>query len=363
MNRKTIRLLQEILLPITLPLSWIYQLLVFIDRNSKRSTKLDAAMVISVGNLTVGGTGKTPFVSFLGDWIEKDRHGSKITILSRGYRAELTNVGADVQVDSEAYQVGDEPLWLKTTHPNWDVLIGKDRVSTYKKYNKSDDSIVILDDGFQHHKISRDLDIVLIDSMDLLGNQLLLPAGPLREGKSAIKRADKVVFTKYSESSHEKCERLSEELIKYNPDLDFYKSFMICKGLKLVSKTHKKIESIEYLIKNKILPFKDKKIFAFCGIGNPDSFRSWFENPQDPLYCPNLTFQEFPDHYDYPSNVKMELIQKKGEYDFFITTEKDATKWNHEVMELDNLYSISLGIRLETFESSKTPTLQSFLNL
>jgi tetraacyldisaccharide 4'-kinase len=363
MNRKTIRLLQEILLPITIPLSWLYRVLIFIDRHTKRATKLDSHLVVSVGNLTVGGTGKTPFVSFLGDWIEKDRHGSRITVLSRGYRAALSSVGAQVQLDSEASQVGDEPLWLKTTHPNWNILIGSDRVSTYQKYSGNEESIVILDDGFQHHKIKRDLDIVLIDSMDLLGNQFLLPAGPLREDKSAIKRADKVVFTKYREDYHEKCERLSEELIKHNPDLDFYKSFMICKGLKLVSKTHKKIESIEYLIKNKILPFRDKKIFAFCGIGNPGSFRSWFENPQDPLYCPNMTFQEFPDHYGYPAQVKMDIIKRRDEFDFFITTEKDATKWNHDGMELDKLYSISIGIRLETFESSKTPTLQSFLNL
>ena len=160
--------------------------------------------VVSVGNLTVGGTGKTPMVILLAGML-RDR-GMRPAVLSRGYGGKSTS---DVLVVSDGSQIlagpeeaGDEPVLIARRLKGIPVLAGAKRALTgrYARENFGVD-VMVLDDGFQHRWIHRDLDIVLLDSRQPLGNGLLLPRGPLREPPSALERAGVVVFTRSEDST------------------------------------------------------------------------------------------------------------------------------------------------------------------
>lgn len=154
--------------------------------------------MISVGNLTVGGTGKTPFVQFLIQDLREYFPDFHFTILTRGYKANLSGRGARVASDASPLDVGDEPLLHKRILPFVQVIIGRDRYQSFQSYNeiKSSKHIVILDDGFQHHTLHRDFEIVLLDANHPLGNGFTIPLGSLRETRFALSRAHAIVFTK-----------------------------------------------------------------------------------------------------------------------------------------------------------------------
>src|SRR5574344_2128377 len=161
------------------------------------------AFVISVGNLTTGGVGKTPTVSEIANYLTKK--GERVAIISRGYGAKLSNENINVisngagfgwivenekngeQKRFSADIAGDEPVWLAENSKGTCVLTCRDRYKASKyAIEKFKVTKIILDDGFQHRKLHRDLDIVLVDSEMGFGNELPLPAGPLREGKEAF---------------------------------------------------------------------------------------------------------------------------------------------------------------------------------
>ena len=152
------------------------------------------AFVISVGNITTGGVGKTPVVSEIAKHI-----GEKTAIISRGYGGKLDNKNINVFSDGEkiyydAQMAGDEPFWLAQNTKGTVVITCKNRYAGAKyAVEKFGAKTIILDDGFQHRKLHRDLDIVLMDSKMGFGNEKLLPAGPLREGMEAFLRIDRLV--------------------------------------------------------------------------------------------------------------------------------------------------------------------------
>ena len=154
--------------------------------------------VVSIGNLAVGGTGKTPFVRYLACRLKK--LGFKVAIISRGYKGALEGRGGIVsdgdKVWLDARRAGDEPWLLASTLPQVSVGVGKDRLAVGKfLMQKAKPQVIILDDGFQHHRLARDLDIVLLDGHDPVGNGCLLPRGPLREPLEALDRAGAMVLT------------------------------------------------------------------------------------------------------------------------------------------------------------------------
>ena len=193
------------------------------DANILQPKKVNA-FVVSVGNLTTGGVGKTPYVAELVKKYSKE--GKIVAIVSRGYGGTLKGVnvisdGKEVIFNSK--EAGDEPYWLgKNT--NAIVITSPIRydgaVLAIEKYGAE---VIILDDGFQHRKLKRDLDIVLIDSEKQLGNKKLLPAGPLREEIINIKRADKIVVVSKN-IVHYGAENLADILKE-----KFRKSLEICK--------------------------------------------------------------------------------------------------------------------------------------
>lgn len=288
----------------------MYRALFLLDQKLTKKKKLPGAFVISVGNLSMGGTGKTPFSIFLAKLIHKKFPDQKIIILSRGYNAKGSLRGHRVGPHSTPMEAGDEPLLLKKHLPFAEVWIGKDRYSSYIHFREElrmrENSIVILDDGFQHHVLERDVDLVLLDSNKISKERFLIPAGNLREPISSLIRADQIIFSKY-ESSIEKIvqniqNKFSKEILRFSLEPDKLLS------LNLQSDSPKILSG--------------KKVYAFTGIGNPEVFFSMIRK-FEPL---KLETRAFRDHHSYTiedENV-LNLIAKN--FDFLVCTEKDLVK-------------------------------------
>jgi len=174
-----------------LPLSWLYCLIVVVRRKLYRLNFLKSyrarVPVIVVGNIVVGGSGKTPLLLSLCDYVQKK--GFRPGVVSRGYGGNVTGV-KQVQSDDSAALVGDEPLMIfqRTGLP---VVVGADRVAAVNYLLKNNDcDIVLSDDGLQHYRMQRELEIAVIDSDRGFGNGFCLPAGPLREQMTALQLAD-----------------------------------------------------------------------------------------------------------------------------------------------------------------------------
>ncbi len=158
-----------------------------------------ACRVISVGNLTVGGTGKTPMTLYLAELAQ--RLGVRVAVVSRGYRGRAERRGAVVSDGGRILlgpeEAGDEAFMMAAALPGVPVIVGRDRCrAAMTAVDRFGSRVVVLDDGFQHLRLRRDLDIVLLDARRPLGNGRLLPRGPLREQPSALKRAGAVVLTR-----------------------------------------------------------------------------------------------------------------------------------------------------------------------
>jgi len=272
------------------------------------------AKVISIGNITLGGTGKTPLVIYLSQKIKERK--LKVSILTRGYKRkkkELTELVEENKNRIPWAEVGDEPYLLASRLSDVPVIVSKDRrtAGAYaeKKYQSD---VLILDDGFQYWKLYRDLDIVVIDSMNPFGNLKLFPAGILREPLSSLKRADILVLTKADQISNK--QNLIQVLRAYN------------QAAPLVESTYK-INSIERCFDHSAMEEKKlegKKCLAFSGIGNPISF----EQSLQLLKVEVLKHHKFPDHFFYQKRDLLNLEKEAQQLgvDFMITTEKDSVR-------------------------------------
>jgi tetraacyldisaccharide 4'-kinase len=159
------------------------------ERGLLRQQRVDGLRVLSVGNLTVGGTGKTPAVGWLAAALAARGHA--VAVLSRGYGRRGTRP-LRVTRDHSAAEVGDEPLLLARASPGVPVYVGADRLALARWARAEGASWALLDDGFQHRRLARDVDLLVVDAASPFGNGRLLPAGPLREPLSAVGRATAV---------------------------------------------------------------------------------------------------------------------------------------------------------------------------
>jgi tetraacyldisaccharide 4'-kinase len=287
--------------------------------------------VISVGNLTVGGTGKTPMVILLAGML-KDR-GLRPAVLSRGYGGKST---ADVLVVSDGSQVfagpeqaGDEPVLIARRLKDVPVLAGPKRAVTGQyALEHFDVDAILLDDGFQHRYLKRDLDIVLLDSRQLLGNGYLLPRGPLREPPSALARAGVIAFTR---SGGDGAGEIDERL----PG--------ILSG-RVVLRTRVRPTSVTTPDgEERPLSFlQGKRVFAFAGIAQPDSFRQTIESLGGII----AGFRAFPDHHAYSSQDLGRIENEAGlaRADILLATEKDLVK----LSEAPTLPPRTYGLSIET---------------
>lgn len=282
--------------------------------------------VLSVGNVTSGGTGKTPIVSLLVELLQA--RGKSVGIVSRGYRgtengpALVSNDGSKLA----ATRFGDEPTWLATKHPDVSVVIGVDRVAAARLLiEKQNVDVIIADDAFQHRRLFRNFDIVVFDASEPQWHYRSLPLGRMREPFSAICRAQAVFITKTNLASSEaklwlKMKISEQQLANPVPVFEF-ESHLIGVG---------PIES--QVIANAIMSqneFKNicgaKGVFLASGIGNPTAFANLV---QSDLHVRILGHAIFRDHHKYSDDDKTTISRHANETGAacILVTEKDAVK-------------------------------------
>lgn len=278
--------------------------------------------VISVGNLTVGGTGKTPAVGMLAKYFIA--RGKRVAVLSRGYGGSLR--GEAIVSDGEtlflsAAEAGDEPYLLASTVPGLMMVVGADRfrAGLLAKERLAPD-IFVLDDGFQHLRLKRTLDILLLDCSRPFGNGRTLPAGLLREPRTAAERADIIIYTRCSD----------DEEPDYFPEKPACRAFHHLVGM-------------SPLKGGEVRPFgtfKGFKGIAFAGIANPAAF---FRDLEEEGLTLAATLS-FPDHCRFGEREVREILHaaEKCGADYLVTTEKDGVKLGPYRERLGNIHTAAL---------------------
>jgi len=274
------------------------------DHRVIRSHRPDAA-ILCVGNLTTGGTGKTPLVVWLCRKIDqrlkiKDQQ-CQVAILTRGYRT---------QKDEPA----DEPALLAALCPDVPVVVNPDRVAGAAEAIRNHGAqVLVMDDGFQHRRLARDLDIIAVDAMVPFGYGRLLPAGLLREPVSSVKRAHAVVLTRCDQVSEEALARIEAEIRRIDRDLVVARSIHAPVAIRAAEGAEIPLAQI-----------KGKRVFAFCGIGNPQAFFRTIER----LGAIPAGTRVFDDHHRYAAEDVLAIHNeaRRQQASLVLTTQKDWTK-------------------------------------
>ncbi len=290
--------------------------------------------VISVGNLTVGGTGKTPLVEWLAKYFR--RHDVRVALISRGYGAE-------------AGAVNDEALELEQRLPDVPHLLNPDRVAAANiAIEELESQLLILDDAFQHRRIARDLDIVLVDALEPFGFEHLLPRGTLREPLAGFRRADVVVLTRADLLPAEARFAIRQRIERYRPDVVWVEAAHAPQTLLASTGTQATIDSL-----------RGQRVAAFCGIGNPAGFRHTITTCGYEL----AEFREFPDHHRYTAEDVAALTAWANGQDVaaVLCTCKDLVKLAVPRLGKKPLWAVSIGMELLAGEAALVERLRPIL--
>jgi tetraacyldisaccharide 4'-kinase len=295
------------------PLSFFYGLIMRIRsslyRAGLKSSYRASVPVISIGNMVIGGTGKTPMVDYLVRYIS--RLGVRCAVVSRGYggsyRQDVARVKiADGTLKMTAVEFGDEPSLLAKRNPGVPVYVARKKSLGVQAAERDGVQLILLDDGFQHLAVHRDVDIVLLDEKRPFGNGRLLPAGILREPRSALQRADVVVMTRSS------------------PEMKspLYYNGPVLRSCHQLDKTIKTLDG-------SVVPesdYRGKRCLAFAGIARPKEFFQSLRN----FGFSNIEEIPLSDHQEYNQDILNRLLRSCDNHDLLITTEKDAVKLSAE---------------------------------
>jgi tetraacyldisaccharide 4'-kinase len=318
------------------PFSLIYGAIIWMrnksyDKKFFRSFKIENCTIISVGNISVGGTGKTPVINFLARYLSET--GFKVVILSRGYRKKskdtrIVSNGKEILISLE--EAGDEPFLLARQLKGIPIVVEADR---YKAalliQQKFKPDVILLDDGFQHRRLMRDLDIVLVDASRGFGNGFLLPAGFLREPISSLRRADLIWFTRIDQSKN------MEQLIGKVRQVSSKPILKSChQPAEIIPALSEKRYDLSYL--------NQKRVFLFSGIGNPLAFEETIKK----LGALVISHVKFSDHYQYTQKCLDKLIRQaqQSDTDLILTTEKDYIRIENLLKIESPIYYLTIGI-------------------
>ncbi len=274
--------------------------------------------IISVGNLTTGGTGKTPVVAFLANWFRDA--GANVGLLSRGYKS----------LDSLA---NDEKLVLDQLCPGVPQWLNPDRILSAKRAVVDGCNLLILDDAFQHRRVHRDLDIVLIDATNPWGYGHCLPRGLLREPIANIERADLVIITRADQVPAEELNAIRTELVRHNQVGSVIEvSFRPSQLLSSAGQT------------KPLADVAGQRAFGFCGIGNPVSF----EQTLRLLGTEVVGFESFPDHHHFTPDDLARLGEqsRSTNADLLLTTHKDLVKIHETELGDRPLWAVQIGTEI-----------------
>lgn len=286
--------------------------------------------LICVGNLSVGGTGKSPMVEYLIETLKDDYH---VATLSRGYKRK-TKGYALANETTTALEIGDEPMQFHTKFPQVAVAVGEERLVAIPQllHDKPDTNVIILDDAFQHRYVNAGLNILLTDCSNLFYNDWFLPSGDLRDQRKSYKRAQIIVVTK--------CPSDMKEEEKNN----------IAKPIRLTSQQHLFFTSLQYgkpyhiLTKETTWLTPNISVLLVCGIANPKPLKKYVAD------C-TASYEEllYGDHHiftiDDLKKIKQEFEEIKSSHKLILTTEKDAVRLHKFHEQLQNLPLFVLPIK------------------
>lgn len=307
--------------------NWLY------DRGWKR-TERASVPVVSIGNLTLGGTGKTPCVEYVARFYRQ--HERRVALLSRGYGA--------------GNGPNDEALVLEENLPDVPHYQGADRVALARTaVEESESEVLVLDDGFQHRRLARELDLVLIDASQPWGHGCLFPRGLLREPPTSLRRAHVVLLTRCDQVSDSERGRLREEIAQYAP------------GVPLVETVHQPIEWIRSDQRTAGLDCTAARpAVAFCGLGNPEAFRHTLRT----LGIDIQDFRTYPDHHAY-TRADVEALRAwaagQAKDCLIVTTQKDLVKLRVTQLSGRELWALRIGLHISSGEEELHRRLRSVI--
>lgn len=329
------------------PLSFLYDNVVgannaLYDRGLYKVYKAPVP-VISIGNLTMGGTGKTPITDFCLKSLVKA--GKKVAVISRSYKADAENpIRVDVGHPVAARYYGDEPVLLAQSNPEVAVFVGPTKWKTARYATAVDKfDLLIVDDGFQHRKLHRDLNIVILDATENMDNYAVVPEGRARESWTGIGRADLILLSKCNLSSEADLKALCAKFPENKEVLRFNYEINKCRNVKT--------KDVQYRDN-----LRGKKIFLVSAIARPDVFEKMM-GEMGGIAANSLHFR---DHHQYTQadakNIEQEF--KKSQADFLVCTEKDSVKLRNLLSDPSLLWSASL----EVVEQGKKGRLYEIIN-
>jgi len=305
---------------VTAARNWLY------DKSLLKTGHVDAT-VICIGNITTGGTGKTPLVAWLCNMLA--RKGFECAVLTRGYKAKKGGFA-------------DEPAMLAKAAPEAKVIINSSRTeAAAKAIEKFGANVLVMDDGFGHRKLARDIDIVAIDATEPFGYGRLLPAGLLREPVKSIGRADAVVITRFNQSLPEHIAEIEDRVKQIKPNMIFAKAIHKPVSVRLIGGAELSFEQL-----------REKKIFAFCGIGNPDAFYSTLAE----LGLNVTASKTYNDHHNYTEDDVAQIYEQARylEADILLSTQKDWVKTALLSLDKFDIGFAYLIVELEFVEGEST---------
>jgi tetraacyldisaccharide 4'-kinase len=315
-----------------IPFGWATRLRnALFDRGWKRVYRA-AVAVVSVGNLTLGGTGKTPCVEYVACYYLDQ--GLRVAVLSRGYGA--------------AAGCNDEALVLEENLPDVPHLQGADRVALAQTaVTELESEVLVLDDGFQHRRLARDLDVVMVDATNPWGHGYQFPRGLLRESPAGLRRAQVVLLTRCDQVPGEQRDQLRATISRLAPHAVVAESVHQPLELQDGDGTCRQLDLL-----------RDRPVAAFCGLGNPAAFRRTLLD----LGANVRTFRTFPDHHPY-SRTDVEALRfwarQLASDAVVVTTQKDLVKLRLSQLGGRALYALRIRLHVTKGQESLDQQLLS----
>ncbi len=275
--------------------------------------------IISVGNITFGGTGKTPFTLWIAQYFEEQN--KKVMILMRGYKgSKEKGHGLVCANDAQSYdptKFGDEAIIFGRNLKNAKIVVGKNRSKNLRYYlGLESPDLVLLDDGHQHLKLARNINLCLFDSTLPMESYHVAPRGYLRESFTALRKADAIILTRCSQVNTHKIKLLKNKILRFTNST-----------IPVAEIDYKTLGFFDSNLRRKLRTeeIKDKKVIAMAGIASPESFYKSLES----LGAKIINKHTFPDHHSFSSSeIEVILKESQRENAIVITTEKDIVKIN-----------------------------------
>lgn len=307
--------------------------------------------VVSVGNLSFGGTGKTPFTIWLGNYLNSRK--KKVMVLMRGYKGRLENSSGILRTGGKLgfnpFDYGDEALLFARKLSNASILVGKNRVRNLERYFDSEQpDVVLLDDGHQHLKLGRNMNIVMFDALSPISKYKVAPRGYLREGFSALSDADFIIIGRSDLVSRKKIEMLKSFIkSKLNKEIPFAEIAYAPKGI--FNGNFSEAYSIQDL--------SGKKVYLISGVASPESFFTLIAE----MGAEIVERYVYPDHYYFTAKEMENHYKAASDMGAIVlTTEKDIVKMR-KVIEGEKVFYIDIQVEFKNGEKELINKLEESL--